>query len=58
VRGRIDRIAAGLEGNTPAERLVLMVATGDAPVATAAELFRVTRLEEEALHSAPPRLAR
>lgn len=53
VRGRIGRLAEGLTGDTPAERLVRSVAAAQSPGPTAADLLRATELEERASGTIP-----
>jgi DNA-binding CsgD family transcriptional regulator len=53
VRGRIHRVAAGLEGATPGERLVLAVAAVEDPGPTAAGLARAARLQEAGVDEVP-----
>lgn len=49
VEGRIEAIANGLKGNTPAERLVLATFENQHPGPTAADLVRSTALWDEVL---------
>ena len=52
--GRIQALAATLDGSTPAERLVLSLAERDAPSATAAELARATKRSLDAMPLVSP----
>ncbi|MDW5598914.1 hypothetical protein VSS74_31435, partial [Conexibacter stalactiti] len=54
VRGRVARLAAGLAGETPGERLVRAVAASESPGETAAELARATELAAWSLDAPRP----
>ena len=53
VRGRVHRLAAGLTGATPGERIVLAVAALEDPGPTAAGLERAARLQERVVGEVP-----
>jgi len=54
IRGRIQALAATLDGATPAERLVRSLAERDAPCPTAAELVRRTTRSLDVMSLADP----
>ncbi|HZB75415.1 MAG TPA: AAA family ATPase [Solirubrobacteraceae bacterium] len=53
VRGRVHRVAAGLRGETPGERLVLAVAALEDPGPTAEGLARAAELQERVVGEVP-----
>ena len=53
LRGRVHRMAAGLRGETPGERLVLAVAALEDPGPTAEGLARAAELQERVVGEVP-----